>query len=221
MKITRQDGEKLVIVDLPILKSLIFLGSAAALGYHLLKVYLGGGYIEQKELIGQGISCLVFFGVGAILFQRSVFTFDLGLRQLTWSRTSLFGRRGATVPFDQIIGAVVQSSRSSKGGLSFRVALTTFGTTIPTLGATIPLTVSYSGGADIKCQEICDAINKFLGKTPVSPSQSDEAALLAIIASGDLVYAARLVSEQSHCSMDEAHRIVGGLIQQSSSGVLR
>lgn len=228
MKITRQDGEKLVIADLPILWSLICFSAAAAIGYHFVKDYLLADHIHREHLIGADIGSAVMFfvfaglffalsfGCGVFIFQRSVFTFDLGLRQLTWSRTGLFGRRGANVPFDQITGAVIQRSSGNSGvrlggSSASRVALTTH-------GAAIPLTLFYS---DMKCREICDAINKFLGKTPIAPPQLDEAELLSIIASGDLAHAAQLVSEQRGCTLAEATRIVGALKAAKQFGVLR
>jgi hypothetical protein len=200
MKITRSDREKLVIVDFPyVIGAILFLGALIMLG-GLFKLLAQGG-IQRNELIGHLLCFGLFFFGGVLLTKRSMFEFDLARRQLIWSRIGFFTRQGGTVPFGQITGATVQSIPGSGSGLSYRVALTT------TQGD-IPLTDAYGGGLEKACKAIRNAINLALGFPTLPENQTDEADLRALIGSGRVIDAIKLVRERRGCGLAEAKDIV-------------
>ena len=207
MKITRNDSEQLIIADFPWLAGLMFAFGLIVSGCCAVYGYLSHA-LNQKEWLGLGALALFCLIVGGLCINRCVFIFDLGRRQLTWSRTGLFGRKGDIVPFDQITGAVVEvmdMDQSVNQRLSHRVA-------VKTLPGEIPLTVGYYSGVQGKIfDEIRDAINRALGKSAISPERANEDEVRALIDDMQIEDAIKLVQERRGCSMLEARHIVADM----------
>ena len=111
MKVTRSDSEKLVIVEFPWpLGVFLLLMGLASLGYLLT----GPDDLTKNDEIALYIVVGLLFLGSAYVTKKSVFEFDLRLRQLKWSRVSLFGRTGATLAFEQITGVKVESTPDSR-----------------------------------------------------------------------------------------------------------
>jgi hypothetical protein len=114
MKITRSDGERLIIVDFPwvMAAGLTFF----AVGFVIQEAigYTHTHVINQDGGIGCGVSVL-FLLCATYITKRSVFTFDLMHRQLEWSATSVFGRKGGIVPFHEIEGARIATMSDNRG----------------------------------------------------------------------------------------------------------
>jgi len=204
MKITTSNPEKLVIVDFPYVIGFFCLVGAGVLGCQVVKLWLNHT-LQQKDMMGMGLGFALFFAAGSIFAKRSVFTFDIARRQLIWSRRGLFTWKGATVPFSQITDVTVQTS-SDSDSTTHRVALTT------TQGI-LPLTESYSGGGDRPARAIGIAIRRALGLPEQPEAEVDAHDLRALIASGQIINAIKLVREGRHCSLAEAKKIVDDMMK--------
>lgn len=210
MKITRNDSERLVIVDFPFFFGFIFVAIGALAiwraVYDALKPVHQTSEIVWCSVIG------VFFILGAGVFvNRCVFDFDLRLRQLYWSRTGLFGRKGGTVPLGNITGCMVQMTVGDKGSLDYRVAL-------QTVDGELPITATYSGGAAVACERARAAIDHALGLAPTSTPEMDDANLRNMIQRGFPIAAIALIREKRGCSLAEAKKIVDDLRQKAAPG---
>jgi hypothetical protein len=158
MKITRSDGERLVIVDFPwvMAAGLTFLAVGfviqTAVGYKHTHV------INEDGWVGCGVSAL-FLLCAAYITKRSVFTFDLVRRQLEWSAASLFGRQGGIVPFHEIECARIATVSDNRGRPEYRVLLS-----LP--DSELPLANMYWRGSEQTYRKVCDTINRAIGKSP-------------------------------------------------------
>jgi len=162
MKITRRDNSTLLIVDFPYLIGAITFPVALFLLYHAVVAL--HHHARTKEVVGAGLSALLFFMAGAVFTQRNRFEFDLVARQLTWSRRSLFTRDGGALPFDQLRHATLQTLGSG-GDATHRVVL------MLTDGTELPLTRAYD--ADRQAAERArTAINEVLA-VPVADLDDD------------------------------------------------
>jgi hypothetical protein len=202
MKITCSNSEKLIIVDFPYVIGLFMLLFASVIAFlfsrDILRHDLGHGGVVGAC----GGIALLLFGSTA-LTKRTIFTFDRVRSELVWSRMGLLGRKGATVPFDQITGSIVQADLGNKSRC-YRVALTT-------KHGVLPLTESYSGIQNPSCETVSGAINEFLGINKQQQAQATEADLRALIADKRFIEAIQMTKNLRGCSLSEAKKIVDKL----------
>jgi len=138
-------------VDFPFWVGAVAFPASLFLLYKFVVHLNGGGDLQHSygTLAGAAIAALV----GALATKRSVFEFDVSRRQVVWSKTGMFGRRGGTIPFEKIRSAKVEQTTSG-ASFSYRVSLSTE-------DGAIPLTDAYSAGQVSKerCQQLSDRIN--------------------------------------------------------------
>ena len=205
MKITRSDGDRLVIVHFP----WIFAGFMLLIALSLLAqpgiFWWQDRPLTRNAWIEGGIGLVLLLLVLA-LTRCSVFTFERGNRRLVWSRTGLLGRTGGTLPFHQITGARVETSSGAENGVCYRVALTLS-------DGTLPLTNSYSGTAEKISHTVCNAINGTLGTTPQVSGLDDEeeSDVRTMIENGQMIAAIARVRQVRGCTLIEAKNYVESL----------
>jgi len=202
MKITSSGREKLVITDFPYWIGLLTFIPAAYLAYHTCMSYRTG-VMNHRDLLGAGLGIALFFMAGVVFTKRTVFTFDVVRRQIRWSRNGLFMHTTGAMPFDQVTGCVVETSGSG-GGQSYRV-------TLLTLEGMVPLTSTFKGGHEASFKIIRNAIVQAVGLPITTETQSDEADLRALVASGAKIEAIQLVRARRGGSIADAKKVVDEL----------
>ncbi len=158
MKITVSDREHLVVVDFPWVMGAGFVILPAGFLIQAAQAYGRTHIFDHDSRVGCGVAVL-FLLVAAYITRRSVFSFDLVRRELEWSRTSIFGRKAGVVPFHQIKGAHLDSMRDNRGRPEYRV-------TLSLMDGELPLANMFWRGTPDSYQNVCDAINGALGRSP-------------------------------------------------------
>ncbi len=121
-------------------------------------IFLGAGiYFIILQGFAPGTLLAAGLGLMILLLNRVLtITADRSTRILQLQYWSLFWRTTRQVPFDEIQTIRVASTRSSKGGRTYRVEI------IRKDGKTVPLRTGYSSGSSSK-QKIADQLRAFIG----------------------------------------------------------
>lgn len=203
MKITRSDADRLVIVDFPWVMGLILILLPCGM---LAQLAVGHTHpASSKDVVFPIIVSLLFLGCGLYVNQRTVVSLDRARREVEWSRTGLFWRKGGIVSFDQIHAAQVTSVTDNRGRMDFRAAL------ILKDRSEIPLMNMYWSGTRVTYGKICDAINAFMGKADVTPQFDLDSEIRQLVSRGLVIQAISLVRQTRGSSLVEAKDYVESL----------
>ena len=130
MKVTRQTGKELVVVD-----STLWVAAIAGLaGLVLLAVAIAG-----RKIKGAAGACL-FLLFAFIALQKSTFVFNAEERMVHWRLLRYFNTLTGSTAFEAINDIGIQSTSSVSGGTSYRL-------TLVTAKGAMPMSAAYSGGS--------------------------------------------------------------------------
>ena len=147
-----------------------------------------------------------FVLVGLFLCQRYRVSFDRPQQRMTWTRSSLFGSKSRTMPFQKINDADYEVDPNQfvndhpKWGPMKRLI-------IRTEEGSLPMASLYTYGSASGDRAVA-AINDFLGRKPGSLSSSSEENVRKLLAKGDTRQAIALICKREHCQPAEAWKIV-------------
>ncbi len=219
MKITQSNAEKLVIVDFPWLIGGFCIIGAGGFLTQLVNGLMRNAMSSKEIWINiTGFSLLACCGLFSS--KRIAFSFDLRLRQLTWSRRGLLTGTQGTLSFSRISSVNLETTMDSENkGQLYRVTLTTN-------ESVLPLTMAYTDG-EAGHQAIRNAIAQALGiqiqsavrDTDVSVAGLDlkaDVAIRAMIARGEIIQAIKEVRALHNCGLAEAKKIVTYLQSQAA-----
>ncbi len=175
-------------------------------------IFLGGG-LYSFSLQAFSWNTLLLGGIGLallLLFWGLTITADRERRVLELRYWSLyFLRRTKEIPFADIQSIRLDSTRSSRGGRTYRIELTRRD------GSLVPFRVTYSSGSARK-QKIVDELRAFIGLEPAL----DENPLAAIRLASQAAAAAVEQTQEALTGPNEQERLTDGVHWRLQSGSL-
>jgi hypothetical protein len=156
-------------------------------------------------LVGATATCALTF---LAFYEKSMFTFDLRSRILTWSRQRGFAKHGGTLPLTAIDRVVLQSCMGNDRYYpSHRVVLVT-------RNGELPMMIAYEH--DDMNDVIAERIRSFLA---LSSNTLLEDSVRTLVECGQDVDAIRLLCEKTGITLTDAHnhiaRIKDGLVSKN------
>ena len=203
MRVTRDDGRRLVIVDYPLWIGAVMFPAAAVCVVRAV-TELARGRRDKGAWIGALIGAALFFLAGTLFTKRSEFAFDFVTKQLAWRRRGLFTRAAGVVPLAEVREAFVQINPSRDNGMPmYRLA-------VRTDGGVVPLTDAFDTD-EVKPNRVRDRINAALNVTATDPAQLAESAILELALAGQKIEAIKLARLHYGYELAEAKAFVEGL----------
>ena len=152
-------------------------------------------------LLASAVTCLL---VAVVFLETACFRFGRAMKTVTWRRRWGLRERSGSIPFASIQAVLIERPIGDDGTPSRRITLKTSD------GAIIPITVGYRPDADGSVMQIAGRIRVLLGHDAAPTHHSH---VVALVASGKVVEAIRVLREEERLSLVEAKQRVDALMR--------
>jgi hypothetical protein len=202
----RADGTLVVSYDGSSLTKFMLAAMAVFLATAAYDVFIGTrGTDRLVGLLGASATCLL---VSVVFLETARFEFAAPTHLITWRRRWGLRERSGTMPFGAIQSVAVERPMGDDGTPSRRITLRMID------GAVVPLTVGYRPDSDGAILTTANRIRVALGQKAEEMPVADAAAL---VATGQLIEAIKVLRETESISLKEAKRRVDEIKRKASS----
>lgn len=191
------DGTLVLTYDSSAFMRFLFIVTAVLVGVALYDYFIGArGTDRLIGLLAGAATCAIS---GMVFFERAHVVVSPSTQTITWSRQWGFRSRSGSIPFDQVASVLAERPIGDEGVPSRRVVVCTKG------GEQVPLTVGYRPDGDEAILGASQRISAILGHTAAA---STAGSVQALVSSGRVIDAIKLLRETEGLSLEEAKRRV-------------
>jgi len=203
MKVSRDNGA-LIVEESPVVVPVVFGASAIVLLVPAVLISLGL-YEHEQPAWAALLVALLSTAIAVVFLCRDHNRFDSQSGQLTWSKRTLFGTSGGTVPFQDITSITIETQSTSETIPSARIV-------VHTPSVVVPLTRHYSGS--VASHEPLAALLR--GAVELANDRLIEDSLKALVQAGRKIDAVRLLRLKEGIGLTEAKERVDRLAKPTA-----